>query len=62
MTAPPTDLPHSTEPSVLYTENQLQIARQRMENIGRKAPSPFTRAKVVGFFNTWHIYLFLLSA
>ncbi|KAJ3851393.1 major facilitator superfamily domain-containing protein [Lentinula lateritia] len=51
------DLPHNTKPSKwLYTEEQLEIANQRMAEINRKPPSKFTKAKILGFFTTWHIY------
>ncbi|KAF9074172.1 major facilitator superfamily domain-containing protein, partial [Rhodocollybia butyracea] len=50
------DLPHNTKPSWLYTEPQLEMARKRMAEVNRKPPSKFTKAKVLGFFKTWHIY------
>jgi len=50
------DLPHNTKPSFLYTEAQLEMARKRMAEVNRKPPSKFTRAKILGFFKTWHIY------
>ena len=51
-----TDLPSNTKPSIFYTQKQIEIAQKRMEEIGRKPPSHFTREKVKGFFKTWHIY------
>ncbi|KAJ3784988.1 MFS general substrate transporter [Lentinula aff. detonsa] len=50
------DLPHNTKPSRWYTESQLETAKRRMEKVNRKAPSKFTKAKILGFFTTWHIY------
>ncbi|KAK0194100.1 MFS general substrate transporter [Armillaria mellea] len=50
------DLPHNTKPSIFYTEQQLLLARKRMDEIGRKPPTKFTKAKVLGFFKTWHLY------
>ncbi|KAH7879195.1 MFS general substrate transporter [Lentinula edodes] len=51
------DLPNNTRPSKwLYTEAQLEIANKRMAEINRKPPSKFTKAKILGFFTTWHIY------
>ncbi|KAK0205081.1 MFS general substrate transporter [Desarmillaria ectypa] len=50
------DLPHNTKPSIFYTEHQLILARKRMDEIGRKPPTKFTKAKVLGFFRTWHLY------
>ncbi|KDQ56080.1 hypothetical protein JAAARDRAFT_208300 [Jaapia argillacea MUCL 33604] len=50
------DMPHNTKPSVFYTEAQLQIARKRMEDAGRKPPGKYTKKKVLSFFSTWHIY------
>ncbi|KAG7443274.1 MFS general substrate transporter, partial [Guyanagaster necrorhizus] len=51
------DLPHNTKASVLFSEQELAIARKRMELIGRKPPAKFTKAKVLGFFKTWHFYV-----
>ncbi|KAK7682553.1 hypothetical protein QCA50_014353 [Cerrena zonata] len=50
------DLPSTTKPSIFYTQKQIDIAKRRMEEAGRKPPSHFTREKVIGFFKTWHIY------
>ncbi|KAI0760983.1 MFS general substrate transporter [Trametes elegans] len=50
------DLPSNTKPSIFYTQEQIDIGKQRMLDIGRKPPAPFTRKKVLGFFTTWHIY------
>lgn len=50
------DLPSNTKPSIFYTEEQLRIANERMEKIGRKPPTHYTKAKVIGFFKTWHLY------
>ena len=33
------------------------MAQQRMLKIGRKPPSHFAKAKVLGFFKTWHVWL-----
>lgn len=51
------DLPSNTKPSVFYTQEQIEMAQARMASIGRKPPSHFTRAKVIGFFKTWHVWL-----
>jgi hypothetical protein len=51
------DLPTNTRPGILYTEEQIEIGKRRMEEIGRKPPSKFTKKKVLGFFTTWHIWL-----
>ncbi|KAK0476208.1 MFS general substrate transporter [Armillaria novae-zelandiae] len=51
------DLPHNTRAGFIYTEKELAIARKRMDLIGRKPPSKFTKAKIMGFFNTWHLYM-----
>jgi len=50
------DLPHNTKPSFLYTENELELARKRMKEVNRMPPSKFTKAKVLGFFKTWHFW------
>ncbi|KAI0276188.1 MFS general substrate transporter [Russula aff. rugulosa BPL654] len=50
------DLPSTTKPSMLYTQEQLDIAKKRMDSVGRKPPAKFTKKKVLGFFSTWHIY------
>ncbi|OSX57572.1 hypothetical protein POSPLADRAFT_1185553 [Postia placenta MAD-698-R-SB12] len=54
------DLPSNTPPSMFYTQAQLELAQRRMEEIGRKPPAPFTRKKIIGFFQTWHLYLLTL--
>ncbi|CDO71805.1 hypothetical protein BN946_scf184939.g29 [Trametes cinnabarina] len=50
------DLPSNTRPSLFYTQEQIDIGKKRMADIGRKPPAPFTRKKIIGFFTTWHIY------
>lgn len=40
------DLPTTTKPSILYTQEQLDIAIKRMESVGRKPPQKFTKEKV----------------
>ncbi|KAI0351771.1 MFS general substrate transporter [Trametes cingulata] len=50
------DLPTTTKPSIFYTQEQIDIGKRRMAEIGRKPPAPFTRKKILGFFTTWHIY------
>ncbi|KAI9000475.1 MFS general substrate transporter [Trametes punicea] len=50
------DLPSNTQPSMFYTQDQIDLGKKRMADIGRKPPAPFTRKKVQGFFTTWHIY------
>ncbi|RPD72453.1 MFS general substrate transporter [Lentinus tigrinus ALCF2SS1-7] len=50
------DLPSTTRPSIFYTQEQIDIGKRRMEEIGRKPPAAFTRKKILGFFTTWHIY------
>ncbi|KAK0494216.1 MFS general substrate transporter [Armillaria luteobubalina] len=54
------DLPHNTRAGFIYTEKELEIARKRMDLIGRKPPSKFTKAKIMGFFNTWHLYMLVI--
>ncbi|KAE9406271.1 hypothetical protein BT96DRAFT_934280 [Gymnopus androsaceus JB14] len=55
------ELAHNTQPSFLYSESQLKLARKRMDEIGRKPPAKFTKAKVLNFFKTWHIYVLVPS-
>ncbi|KAM5539259.1 hypothetical protein V8D89_007132 [Ganoderma adspersum] len=50
------DLPSNTKPSIFYTQEQIDIGKRRMAEIGRKPPAAFTRKKIAGFFTTWHIY------
>ncbi|KAI0309610.1 MFS general substrate transporter [Amylostereum chailletii] len=50
------DLPTTTKPSYVYTQEQLDMAVRRMESVGRKPPAKFTKKKVFGFFTTWHLY------
>lgn len=40
------DLPSTTKPSMLYTQEQLDIAKKRMDSVGRKPPAKFTKKKV----------------
>jgi MFS transporter, ACS family, pantothenate transporter len=40
------DLPSTTKPSTLYTQEQLDIAKKRMDSVGRKPPAKFTKKKV----------------
>lgn len=40
------DLPTTTKPSFIFTEADLNIGKRRMEEIGRKPPAHFTKAKV----------------
>jgi len=40
------DLPSTTKPSMFYTQEQLDIAKKRMDSVGRKPPAEFTRKKV----------------
>ncbi|PCH39357.1 MFS general substrate transporter [Wolfiporia cocos MD-104 SS10] len=54
------DLPSNTRPSAFYTADEIALAQRRMEEIGRKPPSPYTKKKVLGFFKTWHLYLLTL--
>ncbi|KAL1710748.1 major facilitator superfamily domain-containing protein [Schizophyllum commune] len=51
------DLPHTMKPNMFYDEAQLRIAVARMDQVGRKPPTHFTREKVAGFFKTWHLYV-----
>lgn len=50
------NMPHNTKPSYIYTPEQLDLARRRMESVGRKPPAPYTWKKIKGFFATWHWY------
>ncbi|KZT51516.1 MFS general substrate transporter [Calocera cornea HHB12733] len=50
------NLPHNTNPSFLYTPEQLAMGRRRMEEVGRRPPSKYTWRKIKGFFKTWHWY------
>ncbi|KAH9985455.1 MFS general substrate transporter [Russula vinacea] len=50
------DLPSTTKPSVVFTQEQLNMAQNRMDSVGRKPPAKFTKEKVLGFFSTWHIF------
>ncbi|KIY52538.1 MFS general substrate transporter, partial [Fistulina hepatica ATCC 64428] len=51
------NLPHNTKPSYIYTEEQLAMARKRMDEIGRRpATGVFTKEKIKSFFTTWHIW------
>lgn len=53
------DLPTTTKPSILITQEHLDIAIERMESEGRKPPEKFTKQKIFNFFSTWHIYAFV---
>ncbi|KZT67908.1 MFS general substrate transporter [Daedalea quercina L-15889] len=43
------DLPSNTRPNYLYSQDEIDLANRRMEEVGRKPPSKFTRKKS---FNT----------
>ncbi|KIY50682.1 MFS general substrate transporter [Fistulina hepatica ATCC 64428] len=56
------NLPHNTKPSYIYTEEQLALARKRMDEIGRRpATGVFTKEKIKSFFTTWHIWTLVPS-
>lgn len=40
------DLPTTTKPSIFLSEAHLEIGKRRMEEVGRKPPSHFTKKKV----------------
>jgi MFS transporter, ACS family, pantothenate transporter len=40
------DLPSTAKPSILFTQEQLDIAQRRMESVGRRPPAKFTKEKV----------------
>ena len=40
------DLPSTTKPSRLYSQEQLDMAKKRMDSAGRKPPAKFTKKKV----------------
>lgn len=46
--------------ALYLTEEERAFGRKRMEAEGRKGRQPFTKARVVGFFKSWHIYLLTL--
>ena len=50
------------KPNMFYDEAQLKIAVARMDQVGRKPPTHFTREKVIGFFKTWHLYVLVPRA
>ncbi|VDC07710.1 unnamed protein product [Peniophora sp. CBMAI 1063] len=50
------DLPTTTKPSIFLSEEQLEIGKRRMEEVGRKPPSHFTKKKILSFVSTWHFW------
>ena len=45
------DLPTTTKPSIFLSAAQLEIGKRRMEEVGRKPPSHFTKKKVTLVFS-----------
>ncbi|EIM85372.1 MFS general substrate transporter, partial [Stereum hirsutum FP-91666 SS1] len=54
------DVPTRQRPSWLYSEHELMIAQKRMQEVGRRPPGKLTKAKVLGFFKTWHLYVLVM--
>ncbi|KAF8491461.1 major facilitator superfamily domain-containing protein [Russula emetica] len=50
------DLPSTTKPSILYTQEQLDIAKKRMDSVGRKPPAKFS-----AFSPRRHIYTLFVN-
>lgn len=42
---------------ILISQQEVALARKRMELEGRKNRAPYTKAKFVKIFSSWHIYL-----
>lgn len=58
------DLPSTTKPSFLLSNEYLEISKRRMEEAGRRPPSHFTKKKVSSrtvFFTTSHFSPFAVS-
>ena len=53
------DLPETSR-AIYLTEAERALGRKRMELEGRKGRQPFTKAKVVRIFKSWHIYVLTL--
>ncbi|KAF7324909.1 MFS general substrate transporter [Mycena kentingensis (nom. inval.)] len=51
------NLPWGAKPSVLLTQQDIDIARTRMKAIGRKESEPWTRAKLRKMLSGWHLYI-----
>lgn len=53
------DLPEISKPFYL-TEKEVAFAQQRMKAEGRQKRQPYTKAKVLKIFKSWHIYALVL--
>lgn len=51
------DLPHRAKPSWWLKQGDIDLANRRMDRIGRKGTTPWTKAKVIRLFSSWHVYL-----
>lgn len=48
------DTPWSAKPSFLLSAADIELARGRMEAVGRAAPEPWSKAKFKRIFTSWH--------
>ncbi|EXJ86020.1 hypothetical protein A1O1_06389 [Capronia coronata CBS 617.96] len=55
------DTPGTAKPNWLFTEREIEIARERMSRVGR-APEgkPYTAKVILGYFTSWKTVLFTL--
>lgn len=50
-------LPIQGEKAWWLTQDEYELARRRMEKVGRHGKTPWSMAKVKRLFTGWHIYL-----
>jgi hypothetical protein len=50
-------LPVQGEKAWWLTQGEYELARSRMDKVGRQGKTPWTRSKVKKLFSSWHIYM-----
>jgi hypothetical protein len=54
------DLPNKAKPNWKFSQADLDLANARRPREANDDPEKLTKKKVLGYFKTWHIYLFSL--
>lgn len=54
-------LPWEAKPNWILSAREIEIARNRMQRVGRKGAAPWTKARVRKLFSSWHLYVLRAS-
>ncbi|EHK97819.1 putative Pantothenate transporter liz1 [Glarea lozoyensis 74030] len=55
------DTPHTAKPTWVFTERDIEIAKERMERVGRQPEGkPYTFKTILGYLTSWKTLLFTL--